>query len=67
MNDEKVRDAAYTEALEKIKKAKRQRGPYTHNLIGLILSRVANEQSADMANRLILDAGLSKLGFKVKK
>ena len=38
--------------------------PYSHNIIGLVLSQVANENGYDAANGLIEEFGLEELGWK---
>lgn len=44
-----------------------KRGPYWHNIVGLILSMIAEYYGDDAANKTILKLGLDKKGWNVKK
>lgn len=51
------------EAETKIKAELFKAGPYSHNIIGLVLSEVAKEYSTAEANKLIDKCGLKKHGW----
>jgi hypothetical protein len=42
----------------------RYRGPYTHNILGMLLRTIAEKLGKPCANRLIKKYGLKKLGFE---
>jgi hypothetical protein len=49
------------EAREQIRKAIRQKGPFSHNIVGLVLSGVASEHGTVQANALIQEFNLTRV------
>ena len=54
----------YEEAKTKIKVTRAQGGQYWTNIVGLILSHVAQELGDDKANQLIRECHLEKDGWR---
>lgn len=51
-------------AKAKIKQELERNGPYSHNIIGLVLGQVAKQFSKASANRLIDECGLQSKGWE---
>lgn len=56
--DCKLHEKTIAEARTKIQKAIDQDGPYTHNILGLVLSKVAKELDVEHANGLVEEFNL---------